>query len=210
VALRLIEVLVDQRCPDPSVDQLLARARRRYPDAWSVERTIELQRRRAQNDDDRKALDREFVERWLAEAEKVDPLVAVMHREKAAKLARERGLPDLVERAVLAMQSAEPPELAPIQVEVPSSLTPEQIEEFIDSMVGDTWWDSVMRVLAHGPPTGDVDRNRKFAADVLRTDGTLANHIAAARSVDGGILPTVIENPRRTAAQGLWPFHRAD
>jgi hypothetical protein len=77
-----------------------------------------------------------------------------MHREKAAKLARERGLPDLGERAVLAMQSAEPPELAPIQVEVPSSLTPEQIEEFIDSMVGDTWWDSVMRVLAHGPPTG--------------------------------------------------------
>jgi len=48
------------------------------------------------------------------------------------------------------------------------------------------------------------------ATPVLRTDGTLANDIAATRSVDGGILPTDIENPRRTAAQGLWPLHRAD
>lgn len=166
VALRLIDVLVDGRSPDLAIDELLERARRRYPDAWNVESTISLQRQRARNAADRKAFDRELIERWLEEAGNVDPLVAVMHREKAAKLARERGLPDLVERAVLAMQSADPPELARIQVEVPSSLTPEQIEQYIDSMVGDTWWDSVMRVLAHGPPTGDVDHNRKLAADL--------------------------------------------
>lgn len=101
-----------------------------------------------------------------------DPLVAVMHREKAAKLAsdRERGLPDLVDQAVLAMQAAGPPELARIEVEVevPQSLSPEQIEGYIDSMVGDTWWNSVMRVLAHGPPTGEVDRNRRTAADLAK------------------------------------------
>ena len=33
-------------------------------------------------------------------------------------------------------------------------------------MVGETWWDSVMLVLAHGPPTGDVEHNRKTAADL--------------------------------------------
>jgi hypothetical protein len=168
VALRLIDVLVDARCPNPRVDELLAVARERYPDAWNAESVIELQRRRAPDAAARKALDRELVERWLDEADRADPLVAVMHREKAAKLARERGLPDLVDRAVLAMQTAGPPELARIEVEVPQSLSPEQIEEYIDSMVGDTWWDSVMRVLAHGPPTGDVDRNRKTAADLAK------------------------------------------
>lgn len=166
VALRLIEVLVDGRCPDRAVDELLGRARRRYPDAWNVASTIELQRRRAVDPDARKVLDRELIERWLEEADRVDPLVAVMHREKAAKLARERGLPDLVDRAVVAMQTADPPELARIEVEVPSSVTAEQIEEYIRSMAGDTWWASVMRVLANGPPTGDVDRNRKTAAEL--------------------------------------------
>ena len=168
VALRLIDVLVDARCPDPRVDELLTAARARYPDAWNAESVIELQRRRAPDAAARKALDRELVERWLNEADLADPLVAVMHREKAAKLARERGLADLVDRAVLAMQAAGPPELARIEVEVPQSLSPEQIEEYIDSMEGDTWWDSVMRVLAHGPPTGDVDRNRKTAADLAK------------------------------------------
>ena len=166
VTLRLIGALVDGRWPDPAVDELLVRARRRYLDAWNVQSIIDLQRRRAHNDDERKVLDRELVERWLEEADTADPLVAVMHRERAAKLARERGLPDLVQRSVLAMQSAAPPELPRLQVEVPSSVTPEEIEEFIDSMVGETWWDSVTRVVAYGPPTGDVDRNRKLAADL--------------------------------------------
>lgn len=68
------------------------------------------------------------------------------------------------------MQAAGPPELARIEVEVevPQSLSPEQIEGYIDSMVGDTWWNSVMRVLAHGPPTGEVDRNRRTAADLAK------------------------------------------
>lgn len=168
VALRLIDILVDGRCADPVVDDLLDRARRCYTDAWNAESTIELQRRRAPDDGARKDLDRQLIERWLDEAERVDPLVAVMHREKAARLARERGLPDLVDRAVVAMQTAGRPELARIHVEVPSSITPERIEEYINSMVGATWWDSVMMVLSNGPPTGDVDRNRKTAADLAR------------------------------------------
>ena len=66
------------------------------------------------------------------------------------------------------MQTAGPPELARIQVEIPSTITPEQVEEYIGSMVGGTWWESVMRLLANGPPTGDVDRNRKTAAELGR------------------------------------------
>ncbi len=168
VSLRLIRVLVDAGCGDPAVDDVLGRARRVYTDAWNVESTIELQRRHARDPDGRKALDHELVELWLEEADRVDPLVAVLHREKAARIARERGLPDLAARAVLAMQAADAPELARIGVEVPSSITEEQVEEYIGSMLGDTWWESVTKVLASGPPTGDVERNRKLAADLAK------------------------------------------
>lgn len=83
VALRLIDVLVDARCPDPRVDELLADARERYPDAWNAESVIELQRRRAPDGAARKALDRELVERWLDEADLADPLVGHAPRESS-------------------------------------------------------------------------------------------------------------------------------
>lgn len=166
VALRLLQVLVNARVPNPAVDRLLERARQTYPDAWNVESTIKLQLRRAPDADARTALQRARVERWLEEADNVDPLVAVMHREKAARLARAAGLTDLADRAVHAMQSADPPELA--RITVPSSLTVRQAEEFIESLVADTWWDSVMRVLSCGPSTGDVDRNRETAVELAR------------------------------------------
>lgn len=166
VALSLIEDLIDAGCSDPAVDDLLDRARDRYPDMWITERTIEMQRRHASDGAARRDLDRQLIERVLEEAENVDPLVAVIHREKAATLARERGLPDLAERAVVAMQSADPLELPRISVEVESSVTPEQVEELIASMAGDTWWESVQTILSYGPPSGDVSRNRKTAEEV--------------------------------------------
>src|SRR5690554_638475 len=89
-----------------------------------------------------------------------------MHREKAARLAGAAGLTDLADRAVHAMQSADPPELASITV--PSTITDQQIEDFIESLIADTWWDSVIRVLSSGPPTGDVDRNRETAVELAR------------------------------------------
>ena len=166
VALRLLQVLVDARSPNPAVDRLLERARETYPDAWNVESTIKLQLRRAPDGEARTALQRARVEWWLEEADGADPLVAVMHREKAARLARAAGLSDLVDRAVHAMQSADPPRLARITVR--SSLTEQQMEELIESLIGDTWWDSVMQVLSWGPPTGDVDRNRETAVELAR------------------------------------------
>lgn len=168
VALGVIRVLAQGGCPDRDIDQLLARAREQYTDAWNTESTIALQRKRAPDADARSELDRELVELWLAEADLADPLVAVLHREKATKLARERGLPDLAEKAVLAMQTAEPPELARISVEMPSSITQEQIEEYLEALTADTWWDSMTRVISSGPPTGDASHNRQLAADLAR------------------------------------------
>ena len=165
VLLNLIELLVDADCEDPVVDDLLRQARDLFPSAWNTESTIDLQRRRAADDTSRIGLDRELIERWLEEADSADPMAALMHREKAAQIARERGQTDLADRAVRAMQEAEPPELNRIRVEVPSTVTSEQIEDSIESLVGKDWWDSVGLVLAAGPPSGNVERNREQAAE---------------------------------------------
>ena len=165
VVLNLIELVVDAGCEDPEVDDLLRQARDLFPGAWHTESTIELQRRRASDDTSRRELDRELIMKWLQEADRADSLAALMHREKAAQLALERGQPDLADRAVRAMQDAEPTELNQIRVEVPSTVTAEQIEEAIESLVGNDWWDSVGLVLGSGPPSGDVARNRDQAAE---------------------------------------------
>lgn len=163
VSLGLIELVVDVRHSADAVDQVLRLARDAFPGPWHTESTIALQRRRAPDDESRKALDRELIEGWLDEADRVDPLVAIGHRERAARLARDRGLPELVDRAVLAMQTAGPPRLARLRVEVPATVTDEQINEYISSLVGDSWWDSLLRSVLAGPPSGDVHENVEFA-----------------------------------------------
>jgi hypothetical protein len=169
VFLRLIEVLVDNRDLDPRVPHLLEGARARYAeDPFIVESIIELQRKCAPSDGARSACDRELVQLWLDEAARREPFVAVIFREKAAQLARERGLPDLVNQAVLELQGAGPLDLQRISVEVPLSTTREQLDEFIESMVGANWWASVERILAQGPPSGRIDANRQLATDLAK------------------------------------------
>lgn len=169
VTLRLLEALVDDHHPDAEVDELLGHARVRYRSAWHTEHTIELQRKRASTDSDRKELDRQLVQAWLDEANNADPLVAVLHRQKAAQMARSRGVSDLAEAAVRALQSADPVGLPVISAEVESSVTREEVEGYVESLVGtDSWWHAVMRILAAGPPTGDVVRNRELATDLAK------------------------------------------
>ncbi len=165
VFLPLVEVLIDDDCDQ--IDDLLA-FYRTHPknDAFIIEQIIDLQRARATNDDQRRQLDRDRVEAWLREADRRDPLVAVLHREKAASIARERGLTELAERVVRIMQAAEPVELPRITVEVPKAVTDDEVEEFINSLVGEDWWNSVLRQLVNGPPTGNVEANRSSAAEL--------------------------------------------
>ncbi len=167
-AFGLIRLIVDDHA-ESAVDQLLDRCRSDFVSVWDVETTIGLQRQRATDDSLRQALDRELVQLWLDEADRTDALQAVLHREKASQLARTRGLPDLAEAAVRALQAGETPQLASFSVSPPSSVTESQVDELIESLIGDSWPETVGRLISYGPPSGNIDRNRATATDFAAT-----------------------------------------
>jgi hypothetical protein len=164
VSLRMLETLVDHHVPNTDIDELLTLCRATYTDPWNTVSTINLQRRRAPDADMRRMYDREEVQAWLDEAQRTDPLVAILHLETAAQLARQRGLPDLAETAVRAMQSVNPADI-PLQtfstsVEIPREEIDAQIDQLLSA---DTWFHAVIRIVASGPPSGDVEQNRQTA-----------------------------------------------
>lgn len=169
VSLRLLEILVSARVADTTVDELLGRCRAEYTDAWNTVSTIKLQRRRAADADARRALDRQEVQAWLDEAQRRDPLVAIVHLETAAKLAQQLGLTDLADEAVRAMQRIDPADIPlqefSAQVEIPRA----QIEAHIDQLLeAESWFHAAVRIIASGPPSGDVEENRQTAESLAQ------------------------------------------
>lgn len=165
VDLGLLRLVVDAR-DVPRVDELLDHARQRYTSVHNRESVIGLQLRRSSDPARREELNRALVMAWVDEARAADPLVRILHFERAAQIARDRGLPDLAAEVVVEMQQTEKPVIPTIRVEVPSTVTQEQVESLIESLVGDTFVESVGRILVHGPPTGEWERNQEMATEM--------------------------------------------
>lgn len=166
IYLRFADPLVAAGAGGTILDDLLAQARD-VVDFFVAENVIDLQRRRCGDSASRQALDRELVEVILAHADTREPMVAVMLREKAAGLARARGLPDLFDQVVTLMQAAGPVELSRIRTEIPG-LTVEQFNEIVESLIGFSWWETVVIILHNGPPSGQVAANRAAAEQAAR------------------------------------------
>ena len=167
----LLEPVVADRTL-PGADSTLRRARDRYAQKiHAVESVIDLQRRRASTDDERRLLDEDLIRLLLAHADGCDALVASHFRERAATLARDRGLPLLAEEAVAAMQRSPKPELARFGTEI--NLDETQIELHIESMIGEDWWESVQLLLSQGPPSGNLDSNLQSAEGMAKASALL-------------------------------------
>lgn len=164
--LGLAEIAVEIEPQSLGCADILDRCRTAFPEVHQTQSVIGLQRRIADGPDARRRLDRELAEAWLDAATAAEPMVAIGFRQKAIQVALDRGLPDVAERATLELQTAEPVELPRIRVDVPSTLTADDYEEFIESMVQDTWWLTMHAIIESGPPTGDFDRNSRTAADL--------------------------------------------
>lgn len=167
VTLRLLETLIDHHCDDPPVDELLTAARAAYPDVWTTENTLALQRRRTTDPDVLMALDREEVQANLDEAARTNQLSRLMHLETAARIARERGVKDLGEVATLALQNTNVADLGmqrfSTEMEIPRERTEQQVEQLMEA---DTWFEAAMRIVGAGPPSGDVESNLCQADDL--------------------------------------------
>lgn len=184
VDLRLLELVIDADHLT-EVDYLLALARQTYPSAHNLQHVIKLQMKRTRDPGRRESLERDLVQVWVDEARSADPFVRILHLETAAKIARDRGLPDLVDAVVVEMQQTEKPEIPMIRVEVPTTVTSEQIESLIEDLIGNTFAESVARVLAYGPPTGNWDRNQALAREMAEEHPLSALFPVVRMGVDG-------------------------
>ncbi len=166
IYLRFADPLVAVGAGGAELDDLLVQARG-VVGFFVEENVIELQRCRCVDDGARQALDRELVEVILAHAETREPMVAVMLREKAAAIARTRGLLDLFDHVVALMQAAGPVELSRVRTEIPG-LTVDAFDEMVESLIGSSWWETVAIILHNGPPTGQLAANRAAAEQAAR------------------------------------------
>lgn len=164
VFFRLLEPVAE--LDNSTIDDMLERARSVYPGVDHVRHTISIQRTRTGDESRRRELDRELIQALLDEADRSDALVAIVHRTKAVEIARDRGQVDLAHEATIAMQSAEPPKLERIEIELPQDID-ETAEKVAEGLLGVSWWETVRNVLAQGPPSGTFAHNEALAREVM-------------------------------------------
>jgi hypothetical protein len=165
VSLRLLDVLVTHDCEAPEVDQLLGLARAAYPAAWIAAQILEMQRRRTKDTGRLQALNREEVQAHLDDAKRSNSMSRIIHLETAARIARERGVTDLGDEAIRALQNTNIEEI-PLQrftteLEIPQNRVNAQVEHLLSHAT--TWLDAAMRIVGAGPPSGDFDTNKRNA-----------------------------------------------
>jgi hypothetical protein len=165
VSLRLLDVLVTHGCEVPEVDQLLGQARTVYPAAWIAAQILEMQRRRTNDTERLQALNREEVQAHLDDAKRSESVSRIIHLETAARIARERGVTDLGDEAIRALQNTNiadiPLQRFTTEFEVPQNRVDAQVEHLLSNAA--TWLDAAMRIVGAGPPSGDFDTNKRNA-----------------------------------------------
>ncbi len=166
VAVSLLEALIAAGADRGEIDELLVRARAAYPDPYLAGNVIALQRRRAAgNAEGERALDRELAEIWLDEAEAVTGFHRVHNLETALQIARDRGQPDLAERAASLLQETNIEDLGLQRFESELTLPADVFDAEVAAIVGDGEICGAIDRYAHSPcPTGDPDHNLEFVA----------------------------------------------
>jgi hypothetical protein len=151
--------------PDPiDVDQLLAHAAQAFSRGYLASEVAGYRRLRTRDQVALEAIAREEVAAYLREANaSATPAVRMFHLEAAAKVARARGMPDLVRDATSEMQQIKPSELGLQRVTASVSLPRFVPESWLRQFTRSPDWRDAMRwFLADPPPSGDVERLREF------------------------------------------------
>ena len=164
--LGLLRLLVDDGWDDSIVDDLLEVARTALPSLWDTTSTIELQRRRAHDDDARSRLDRELVERHLHEAERTEGMRRAELLREAAELARDRGVSELRDEAIRQLQNLKADDLELKRITTKVSIPTAEIDKIIETYLdADGWADALERFAFLEIPTGRTDENREAVAE---------------------------------------------
>ncbi len=160
VNLGHISTLVDDGANVAELDGLLDAARTRYAggDGHFIADTIELQLRHARLDDARvEKLRRELVETWIEHAKRHEGLVRMHFLEKAAQLAQNLAIKDLLADATAQLQNISIDDLGLVKQSVQISIPAEEVEAYLAEYTSaDSWHDGP--ATAH--PVGTERRSR--------------------------------------------------
>jgi hypothetical protein len=153
------------RLPDPiDVDELLEHAAQAFSRGDLASKVAGFRRSRTRDQVALEAIARDEVAAYFREADaSATPFVRMHHLEAAARVARARGLPDLVRAATSAMQRIKPSELGLQLITASGSLPRFVPESWLRQFTRSPDWREAMKwFLAGPPPTGDVERLREF------------------------------------------------
>lgn len=176
------------RKPDPiNVDDLLTRAAAVFSRGHIATEVARYRRARTQQAADHELIARDEVAAYFREAEgAATPAVRMHHLEAAARVARGRGLPELVREATSQMQRIKPSELGLQRITAAGSLPRYVPESWLRQFTRSPDWRDGMRwFLAGDPPSGDVQRLKDYEES---TRGGL-RRIFASTALSGEGLP---------------------
>jgi hypothetical protein len=176
VAIRLLALLNGESSAPCDVDDLLQQARDKFArDVHNEDGVIRLQLERTKGRSERRAqLWSERVDAWITAAEAAEPIVGVMHFQKAVEHARSSGDRVLLERATAKMQAVRRDEMQMQSFSVEMGLPVGEIERWLQPITdASTWQIALVEFARFGPITGDVDNNRQLR-DRTETDFPLS------------------------------------
>lgn len=165
VALPALQIVAEEDPGNAALPDLLCQARETYNEPWLVERVIAIQEVVAQGDTDRKhQLRRELVQHAYDFAEGHEGMLRMAYMEDAARLARDKGFPDLLLKATSAMQAMTLDDLDLKKHAFTVPFPKEAVDAYIASLVGSaSLADALTALTKNEPPTGDKDKNTALA-----------------------------------------------
>jgi hypothetical protein len=162
VSLRLIEALGSlppSRQP-AELDRLIDEAYRTYgDDPWIAQTVVDLKVARTPDPEDTIELRRAQVLRWIDAANKAEGLVRMSFLQRALEAAELHGLKDESTQLLRELQSISADDLDLKTVSAAVNIPTDQVEEYVNAFMGQTWEESLERLGALAPPSGDYERN---------------------------------------------------
>jgi len=165
VTLRLIKALLTlpRSQQPPEVDALLEQAKMVYgQDAHTMETILMLLIKRSATENERKALQREIVQKWIQFADgSKNGLIKHANYQHALELARNYGFSDLITEIRIHIQQSSH-EIDWKEVSATLTLSADEVEKFVKRVVDvPDWRTALKRFGAYGPPSGDHVLNLK-------------------------------------------------
>jgi hypothetical protein len=205
IVLMLAKILADEPSPPAALDAVLAAARSRYDDVHSLDKIIRLQRERTTDVDALRVLDEDRVALWLDHANKATGIVRAAHLETAVRTAQRAQRPDLVATATALLQQVNPEDLQMAEFSASINMTREEVEEIIASIVeAPTWQEALDAFSIFGPPTGELDRNRKHAQELYRE--SIVEQLLPPKLIQEGLPRLAPTTPEERAEYRLTQF----